>query len=319
MEQETKIPNRSNWDFGYSSNNAFTKESLQQLYIKKTLLKTQKMFEYSGLPESIPQEDLELIIQIYGYAVITEVNGKLYALRGGLGGKPNPYYRPTIATVANPALNFSGNLKIGEECIVIRNDELYMGLMPEIEHSAYLLAEADISFKFACINMRIPALITAHDDATKESAEEFFKQIENGTSLGVILDDDYEDKLDAYDYTNKATNVTHLIELRQYIMGTFYQELGIQSQFNMKREAINEAEAALSQDVLFPTVDNMLMERKKGIEEVNKKYGTNISVKLSSIWSNLREVKELTIDQQKAEIDALEQPEVSNEDSKQSD
>ncbi|WP_457826026.1 hypothetical protein, partial [Staphylococcus aureus] len=42
------------------------------------LAKTTSMFEYEGLPESIPYEELEKIIQQNGYAFITEVDGVLY-------------------------------------------------------------------------------------------------------------------------------------------------------------------------------------------------------------------------------------------------
>ena len=95
-------------------------------------------------------------------------------------------------------------------------------------------------------------------------------------------------KLETIDYA-KGSDIKSLIELKQYILGTFYQELGIQSQFNMKREAINEAEAALSEDILYPLIDDMLVQRQIGLEKVNKMYGTNITVELSSVWKQLRE------------------------------
>ena len=52
----------------------------------------------------------------------------------------------------------------------------------------------------------------------------------------------------------------------------------------MKREGINSYESQLNDDMLFPTVDDMLERRKEGIEKVNKMYGTNITVELNSSW-----------------------------------
>lgn len=297
------IPNRSNWNFDIYNKSDFTLESLQRFYINKTLIKTQRMFAYKQLPDTIPADDLELILQTYGSATIAKVNDKLYAFRSGLGGKPNVYYRPTLSVVVNPALNYSANLIIDKDCVVMRNDPLYCGLMPIIEYNAYLLAEVDISFKFASINSRIPALIAAPDDNSKESAELFLQEIENGNKLGVIADEDFENNIKVYDYANANTSIVHLIELKQYIIGTFYQELGVQSPFNMKREAINEAEAALSQDILYPLIDTMLYEREQAINKVNKMFGTNISVELSSIWKQLRETKDLSLELQKSEIE----------------
>src|SRR5574344_149187 len=87
------------------------------------------------------------------------------------------------------------------------------------------------------------------------------------------------------------------------MLGTFYQVLGIHSQVNMKREAINEAEAALSEDILYPLIDDMLIQRQIGLEKVNKMYGTNITVELSSVWKQLREQNDLQMDLINSEID----------------
>ena len=140
----TNIPNRSNWSFDVCGQD-LSLDKLSEYYIKDTLIRTQKMFKYSDLPKTIPQEQLELLLQRNGYAVITKVNGELYAFYGGLGGEPNEYYLPTIATVANPALKFSKSMVIDKECVLIKNDVMFMGLMPLIQSTSYLLAQADIS------------------------------------------------------------------------------------------------------------------------------------------------------------------------------
>ena len=260
----------------------YTKEDLINLYVSKTLIKTQRIFEYKNLPETIVQKDLELLLQVNGSCAIKEVEGKLYAFRCGLGGKPNPYYLPTIAVIANPGLNYNATLKIDEECVVMLNDSLYKGLMPLINSNAYLLAQCDI--------------------ALKAEAEKYLKDIEDGKKLGAIANKNFFEKLETIDYA-KGSDIKSLIELKQYILGTFYQELGIQSQFNMKREAINEAEAALSEDILYPLIDDMLVQRQIGLEKVNKMYGTNITVELSSVWKQLREQTDLQMDLINSEID----------------
>lgn len=291
-----------NYIHGLTNFEDFTKEDLINLYVTKTLIKTQRIFEYKNLPETIAQKDLELLLQVNGSCAIKEVEGKLYAFRCGLGGKPNPYYLPTIAVIANPGLNYNATLKIDEECVVMLNDSLYKGLMPLINSNAYLLAQCDIALKYATINSRMPVLISAPDDKTKAEAEKYLKDIEEGRKLGAIANKNFFEKLETIDYA-KGSDIKSLIELKQYILGTFYQELGIQSQFNMKREAINEAEAALSEDILYPLIDDMLVQRQIGLEKVNKMYGTNINVELSSVWKQLREQSDLQMDLLNSEID----------------
>ena len=69
----------------------------------------------------------------------------------------------------------------------------------------------------------------------------------------------------------------------------------------MKREALNSAESALNDDILYPLIDEMLEERQKGIEKINELYGTNISVELSSVWKQLRDQEEQAVKEDKKE------------------
>ena len=294
-----KVPNRSNWSFDVCGQD-LSLDKLSEYYIKDTLIRTQKMFNYNNLPKTIPKEQLELLLQRNGYAVITKVNGELYAFYGGLGGEPNEYYLPTIATVANPALKFSKSMIIDKECVVIKNDVMFMGLMPLIQSTSYLLAQADISFKYALINGRMKAIVTAPNDEVKASLDEMFRQIEKGSSLKVVVDDDLMNELKVSPYGTNDNGID-IIELKQYIIGSFYQKLGIQSNFNMKREALNSAESALNDDILYPLIDEMLEQRQKGVEKINELYGTNISVELSSIWKQLRDQEEQAVNNEDKE------------------
>ena len=297
------ISNRDRWLFGEDSEQfSFDKKSIQDLYVKKFLLKTQRMFKYTNLPDTIPQRDLELIMQCSGCVTIAKVNDKLYAFKGSLGGTPNEYYLPTISIVANPYLHYNANLTIDKDCVVMLNDSLYEGLLPQIQHASNLLAECDISFKFTTINIRVPAIIEATNDTSKIEAENFLQKVEEGSKLGVICGEQFLDRINVYNYASSEYSVQHLIELKQYIYGTFLQELGIQSSFNMKREAINEAEASLNTDILYPLIDDMLIQRKIGVDKINKMFGTNIEVELDSVWKQLREQQDIAIREQESEI-----------------
>lgn len=292
------VPTRSDWSVvgDKVKFEKLSKEKLFDLYVKKTLLKTQKMFDYEGLPETLPKRFVELILQTWGYLILKKVNGEWYGFYGGLGGVPDAYYQPTKATIANPYLKYSATLEIDKECVVIRNDALRMGLMPMIERYAYLQAETDISFKFMAVNTRVGWIINTKSDQQKESAEKFLDNIEKGEKLGVIHSKDFDpdENLDVYNQQLTPNLIQHLIELKQYNEGTFLQEIGIQSAFNMKREAINEAEAALSTDILFPLIDEMLEEREEGWKKFNEMSGENVKVKLSSVWEHLRNTREMS-------------------------
>lgn len=259
-------------------------------HVKYMLNRTQSMFKWEGLPETIPERDLELMLQINGNVGIASVEGgSLYAFCGGLGGEPNPYYRPTIYTVANPALKLSKNFVIDEDIIIISNDTMLIGLIPLFERYSSAITETEISMLDANINARIISLISASDDRTKASAEKYLKDIING-NLSVIASDEFLGGIKTQPYANTAHNViTDLIELEQYLKASWYNELGLNANYNMKRESINSGESQLNNDMLIPLVDDMLKRRKEGAEKVNNMFGTNITVELASAWEDNQE------------------------------
>lgn len=302
------IRSRSDWVFSHVCGDILKdKKRLYQQHIQYMLIRTQSMFKYTGLPDTIPEKDLELILQVTGSATITKVNGKLYAFYGGLGGELNEYYLPTISTVSNPYLNFSKNLRIDADCVLILNDPLYVGLMPLFEKNASLLAETDISLRFASINSRISKLITADNDVAKASAKSFLEDIENGKDLGVIASDGFFEGIKTSDYSSGSANmIKDLIELHNYIKSSWYLDLGLSANWNAKRESINESEASMNDDILLPLIDQMLEQRQMGCQRVNMMFGTNISVDLESSWKKIREEITIQMDQAKEENDPKE-------------
>lgn len=260
------------------------------VYVCYMLSRTQSMFKYSGLPESIPQRIVELYMQTNGNVCFAKHNEQLYVFTGGLGGEPDEYYMPTIYTVANPYLKFSKNLKIGVDCIVIPSDSLYIGLLPMYSRYASLMVENDISMRLVDINARIISLISAPDDRTEQAAKSYLKDIEDG-KLGVIAETAFLDGVKAQPYatTGAGGRMTDLIEYQQYLKAGWFNDLGLQSNYNMKRESINSNEAQLNEDALLPLIDDMLNCRKIGLEKVNAMFGTNITVELASSWAERQE------------------------------
>lgn len=309
---DTTIKSRNDWIFGNIKNPLEDKEYMFKQNILQMLNKSTRIFKYENLPETIQTKDLETQLQVGGFAIWKKVDDKLYTFTGGLGGPPNPYYLPTIATVANPALNYTKNLKIDEECVVMLNDHFYQGLMPL--HSKYgrLLVEAEISLKYAIINARVPALVQADNDNTYKSAEEFFKKVVEGKEYGVISSKEFFDGIRSHDFYKQAY-IKDLIESIQYIKGSWFNAIGLNAAFNMKREAINEAEATLNEDILYPDIDTMLECRRYALEKVNKMYGTNITVELDSVWEQNRKRDELQIEAEEAEIEEVKTDGVEKE------
>lgn len=248
------------------------------------LAKTVSMFEYEGLPETIPYEELEKIIQRNGYAFITEVNGKLYAFAGSIGGEMDVYGNPQDITINNVFLNFNKTLNIAKDGVLIRNDDMRIGLMPLYEKANTFLVENDINMMVWGYNSRAQKLISAPDDKTKESAEQYLKKLLDG-DLSVIGENALFDGVKIQNSANTGgVTAQQMVEFQQYIKATMYNEVGISANFNMKRERLVSSEVEQTEDSLFPFVYNMMKCRIKGIEALNSKYSLNAKVDFGSIW-----------------------------------
>lgn len=260
------------------------KERIGTAQILYMLARTQSMFDYSGLPDTIPARNLEIMLQLNGNVFFTEVNGSYYVFTGGLGGEPDVYYEPTIYTVANPALAFSKNLRIGEDGILIRSDSYGIGLLPMMQKYAAMMVENEFTMRIADINARIAFMMSASDDRTEKSARTFLERIVNG-EMGVISDSAFLESLKVNPAGSEHTQrMTDLIEYQQYLKAAWFNDLGINANYNMKREAISPDEAQLNDDALLPLIDDMLEQRQIALDKINAKYGLDISVSLDSSW-----------------------------------
>lgn len=276
------IPSVTPYDFKNKKQNS----KIQSLYM---LNRTQHMFKWEGLPETIPPRMLECYLQTNGNTCFFEHENNLYVFVGGLGGEPDVYYRPTIYTIANSALNLFVNAKINEDCIVMPNDSFYMGLLPLLSRYTTLISENELSMSLNIIQSRIISLISADDDRTFKSAKEYMEKVMCG-ELDVISDSQFFEGLKTQPYNNSAVHsLTDLIEMEQYLKASFYNELGINANYNMKRESLNTEESQLNHDALYPLIDDMLFNRKTYIEKVNAMFGTSITVDLDSSWKDNKE------------------------------
>ena len=285
------------------------KGMLLSSYIRYYLSRLQSMFKYEGLPESIPQKWLENYLLVNGSCVWIETDKGLIVTRAGIGGKPDEYYIPTECIVTNPYIQQQYNKTYTRDvdCVLMVNDTYAQGLLPLLKKYCALMVEADVSMNINCVMSRGTVLLSAIDDNTKDSARLWIKNLVSG-DLGVIgetpfLAANQEQDLTVNKLSGADATITNLIEYKQYLKAGLYNELGLQSNYNMKREAINSNESQLTEDELHPLLDNMLKERQDALEKVNAMFGTNISVSFNSAWEiNEREL-DAAIETMEAEAD----------------
>lgn len=265
----------------YNYKDKFSNVSMLNNYM---LAKTLSMFEYENLPESLPYRELEKLLQTQGYAFVTEHEGQIYAFTGGLGGVPDVYGNATEIVVSNPALKLNKTFNLKNDGVLIINDDMHMGLIPLYDKHHTLMVENDINIVVNGYNSRMQKLISAPDDKTKASAELYVKRAIDG-DVAIIGENGLFDGIRLQTgSTNTSQSVTQLIEFNQYIKASLYNEMGLSSNFNMKRERLITSEVEAGEDSLFPFVFNMMKCRLKGVEQINAMFNTDIKVDFGSVW-----------------------------------
>lgn len=281
--------------------------------------RTQSMFNYYGLPETLPQQYLERYLQVYGHCIIAKYENDLYAFWGGFSGMPDVYYNPTKYVVSNVALNLYKEFAIDDDCVLCKNDANLQGLSFIFRKYGVLLIENDLTIYSLLKTARASLMLSASDDKTKRECDIFIDKIENGEIYCIGENAFFEGVKVHSTMQGSAGLINQFIELEQYIKASCLNEIGLNANYNMKRESLNSAESALNDDFLIPLIDNMLQCRKDFVEKINSKYGLSVSVDLNSAWltNKLEDMKQDAMAsaeiESQSEMETESQPEMETE------
>lgn len=254
-------------------------------FCKFMLCKSQGMFVYSGLPDTLPACELERYIQTRGHVTIAEHKGDIYAFDGSLQGEHlSPYAKPTQSLVTNVALNMTKTFEDGKDCVIGYNDSYGLGVAPIYAKFGYMLCETRLTQYNILILTRAQQLFSASDSNTVASAQIYLKKLIDG-ELSVIAENAFFEGLKTHnDNASIASNLKTLIEFEQYLKASCLNEIGLNANWNAKREALNSSETGMNEASLLPFPIDMLKQRQTMVEAVNSLFGLNITVELNEIW-----------------------------------
>lgn len=271
-----------------------TFRDLDRRYAEQMAMKIARfsqIFDLRGGTSTIPNWRLKQFLLTAGVgAFMPYTDGKLYFMMGNLGGIQNQYYMPTEFVFANPHMpdgrSWSGNFKIGEQCVLAKNDSTMTGIIPILKKHTVAQVQCDLSFYLALISSRMTNAAVAGRDGEASAVKLMFDDIERGT-LSSITDRNVLQQLKALPFGGDAAVIKEYIEFIQYDKAAEANELGLMANWNAKRESIAQAETLLNDDVTHPFVDDMMQTWQGWIDEVNEKYGDLLDNGLYSIdWGS---------------------------------
>lgn len=254
------------------------------------------MFSWSGLPDSLPQREIEIQLQIMGHCNVIVWDGKLTVVHGSLYGF-DEYYRPTDFTYAQPVVG-SGNHKIdGFDSLMFWNSSLQNNiygvpidgsLFTFIARYSRQLADIESTINIYAVNTRKTDYPIAKNDKVRSSLDKFFDKLRMGTHSIVTDDQIIESFVDVPipSSTRGSDSLGSLLDSRDKILEQFFRDIGIKFR-NPKKGNMIEEEVESDEQVLIVSLDDMLECRKRGAELLNSKFRTNISVDINEKYKRM--------------------------------
>ena len=234
----------------------------------------------------------------------------IYALPCKAGGRLDANFLPTRAVAVSSWLGISVDVDLyNDEAVYLWDDSLLEGLSPLFSLYASELTDNIQTLHFQEIHNRILSIVKASTEDEEKDALHFFKDYEDGKFAALMNEDFIEslknNRVDPFKGSSNSS-IKDTLEARQWLLAHWNIELGLNDNYNMKREALNENEIEANADTLTPLLDDMMKCRKAGIEKINKVFHTNIEVDFSSSWKRVHEREINAQKKEDAEIEIIE-------------
>lgn len=249
-------------------------------WVRKLTEMTFERFEWTGLPEEIPVEELEKRLIKFGVAAFVKIKGTWYVVTPGLSGT-DPYYRPTTITWSAPKIG-SGRRTIGDNCFLIYNDSSDetsggnpRGLWTLIERYAAILAHIDTSLNVLTVNGRASTTAVAKSHNVANSLKEYHQKLVAG-EYDVVLDKSLFDNVKTVENTSpNSVSMSDLLNERDVFIRAYMSEVGVKTA-TRKAERMLTDEIAADNDVLEANTDDLVAARNRGGKR-GKPFGLSIS------------------------------------------
>lgn len=253
------------------------------------------IMEYDGLPESIPSRQLEICFILQGYATPFYNDAVPVCLPTSIYGY-NEYGVPNKAVYGNPLIPTKRLILEGDNknAVLMFNTELQTNLfftqidgsfLPLLCRYARRLADIESTENAYTVKMRMASAPVAGDNAVNASIKNWIKKIMLGDLTESIGDDAVLSSFRSVDCGNGNTKETlsSIQAARDKILEQFFREIGVKMQ-NSKKAQITEEESQADEQILLLNPEIILQERRRGLEEFNKFFGTDATVRINPVY-----------------------------------
>lgn len=269
----------------YSPSTLHTKNTQMFMFFKKYLLeKVMSVFEFE-LPEMWDKNYFLYSLFLNGYlAIVNTDKFGVICQHCGLRGY-NIYYNPTHAIIVNPLLTGILEPKIGTQCSLIRLQPNYSGVSDIVNYYADNMAMTAETCEMNIMNSKLSFLFAVRGKSQAESMKKILDQVMRG-ELGVFYDEKLKmgnDNIPLDFFNNDLKKNFIAPELQDTLRRweeMFCNEVGIPNIRSDKKERMIVDEVNSNNIECFTKAELWLETLKEGVEQTNKMFNLDLSVKL---------------------------------------
>lgn len=264
------------------------------------LLTLVSMFHWSGLPDTIKPEMLESVLISNGTAGVARFpDGGLYT---GIGSYCGDYknFLPTRYLITNAGIGEVEGVA-GEQVAVCWNNAMRYPDTVLYQYSS-ILTEIDVSERCNVLFTRLLRIPRVSDSKEKTEIEECVKSMLNGNFTAttrkalqseLFASDNPENRFFDLSDVDKVDKLQYLNQYRDNIIKRWFQMYGqgMQSTAKLAQQTTDELHGNDGVSMIIPL--DRLAQRKKFCAEMNRLFGTSVTVEFSDSYAeSYEEMKE---------------------------
>lgn len=266
-------------------------DALYHYFFRELYNSASRIILIDGLPEKADINFVMTHLLMVGSVAAIEDGGYVYMTNGHLAGEKDVNYYGTKVIGSNPVLGSYEKTRgvDGEVIFLTPFDNVPLmgapdkgGIYHLIAFTAALLADNICSLNSSQINGRVQAIVTSEDASIAKSAELVLKDLYAGKPYRVVTEELYKRiHVNPMSASVQAHQLIELVEVQQYIRAMFWNALGIDCNYNMKRERLITAEVESNFHALKVPVSTILNSLNDGFNRCNTSLKTHLKASLN--------------------------------------
>lgn len=262
---------------GFAPNQARNRRATSQFMYERMLTELSlNRFKWKNLPDTCDERFIEYMLFQNALAVFYKepATAQFLCTQGHGTGTPNLYLNPTRFITVNTPIKRT--LK-GEECVPVWANYLRIPDHDIVTLYSQRLAEVDRTVEINLKAMRNTQIIFA-DENERLSYENVMRQIEEGQPVIKATPAMDMNKIQVFNLGIDKDQVLRLMEVKARMWNEAMTLLGINNSNQDKKERMVADEVSSNNDQITAVRSINLKARKQACEQINKRWGLNISV-----------------------------------------